>query len=258
MRSAADVLRDRNRLDPTRFPVSLARPPSDGRQCVRPAFVVRRARSRHASRWRASAPPPQSSCPSRRRFGRRPSRICAFDKARIYLARAPALPIEHPVPARMHLCGKFSQVRGCMVRVETKSRDQICRGCCGLISAGIKEWQSHRECPRFADVRTYDALSGRNFEGPGPHSGRKLKTSCTMVGRRCGVLETSQRDRLRVRSPVSLSAEIDARSKANLRLRNGPLLLQREFWRPCHFLWLELRPWRQLQASKPRASALRL
>jgi hypothetical protein len=32
-----------------------------------------------------------------------------------------------------------------MVRVKTKSRDQICRGCCDLISAGIKEWQSHRE-----------------------------------------------------------------------------------------------------------------
>jgi hypothetical protein len=106
---------------------------------VRPASV-RRPVSRKItsrSRWRASAP----------RRSLRVLRVGALtkaqshlrlDKARIYLARH--LPIEHPVPARMHLRGKFSQVRGFMVRVKTKSRDQICRGCCDLISAGIKEW----------------------------------------------------------------------------------------------------------------------
>ena len=99
-----------------------------------------------------------------------------LDKARIYLARH--LPIEHPVPARMHLRGKFSQVRGFMVRLKTKSRDQICRDCCDVISAGIKEWQSHREASicRRQNLRRF----GRNFEGPGPHSGRKLKTSGTI------------------------------------------------------------------------------
>jgi len=45
----------------------------------------------------------------------------------------------------MHFRGKFSQIRGFIVRAKTKSRDQVCRSCCDLISAGIKEWQSHRE-----------------------------------------------------------------------------------------------------------------
>jgi hypothetical protein len=31
------------------------------------------------------------------------------------------------------------------VRAKTKSRDQVCRSCCDLISAGTKKWQSHRE-----------------------------------------------------------------------------------------------------------------
>ena len=40
-------------------------------------------------------------------------------------------------------------------------------------------------------------------------------------------------------------------TQSDLRLRNGPLLLQREFWRPCHFR-LELRPPGRHFASKPR------
>jgi hypothetical protein len=114
----------------------------DAGRDIEAAALSRRARLRHA----------RAGAPQRPRRSLRVPRVGALtkaqshlrlDKARIYLARH--LPIEHPVPARMHLRGKFSQVRGFMVRVKTKSPDQICRGCCDLISAGIKEWQSHRE-----------------------------------------------------------------------------------------------------------------
>ena len=97
-----------------------------------------------------------------------------LDKARIYLARH--LPIEHPVPARVHLRGKFCQVRGFMVRVKTKSRDQICRGCCDLISAKNGNRIERPSICRRQNLRRF----GRNFEGPGPQSGRKLKTSGTI------------------------------------------------------------------------------
>jgi len=66
-----------------------------------------------------------------------------LDKARVYLVGHQL--IEHPVPARMHLRGKLSQMRGLIARTKTKSRDQVCRSCRDLISVRIEEWQSHRE-----------------------------------------------------------------------------------------------------------------
>jgi hypothetical protein len=64
-------------------------------------------------------------------------------KALVYLAGHQL--IEHSVPARTQSRGKFSQMRGFIVRAKTKSRDQVCRSCYDLISAGTKKWQSHRE-----------------------------------------------------------------------------------------------------------------
>jgi hypothetical protein len=78
-----------------------------------------------------------------------------LDKACVYLASHQL--IEHPVPARMHLRGKLSQVRGFIVRAKTKSRDQVCRNCCDFISVRIEEWQSHREALDLPTVRSYDA-----------------------------------------------------------------------------------------------------
>jgi hypothetical protein len=46
--------------------------------------------------------------------------LLRLDKARVYLARHQL--IEHPVPVRMHLRGKLSQMRGFIVRAKTKSR----------------------------------------------------------------------------------------------------------------------------------------
>ena len=76
-------------------------------------------------------------------------------KACVYLASHEL--IEHLVPARMHLRGKLSQVRGFIVRAKTKSRDQVCRSCYDFISVRIEEWQSHREALELPTVRTYDA-----------------------------------------------------------------------------------------------------
>jgi hypothetical protein len=106
---------------------------------VRPASVRRRVAQDHVTLALARLSAPRRSLRVLRvgALTKAQSHL-RLDKARIYLARR--LPIEHPVPARVHLRGKFSQVRGFMVRVKTKSRDQICRGCCDLISAGIKEW----------------------------------------------------------------------------------------------------------------------
>ena len=142
---------------PTRFPVVRAHDERDGTASASgQRSSSRRARSRHA----------RAGAPQRPRRSLRVLRVGALtkaqshlrlDKARIYLARH--LPIEHPVPARVHLRGKFSQVRGFMVRVKTKSRDQICRGCCDLISAGIKEWHLSRHALR----RGRGGAHGRNL-----------------------------------------------------------------------------------------------
>jgi hypothetical protein len=78
-----------------------------------------------------------------------------LDKACVYLASRQL--IEHPVPARMHLRGKLSQVRGFIVRAKTKSCDQVCRSCCDFISVRIEEWQSHREVLDLPTVKTYAA-----------------------------------------------------------------------------------------------------
>ena len=64
-------------------------------------------------------------------------------KALVYLAGHQL--IEHSVPARTQSRGKFSQMRGFIVRAKTKSRNQVCRSCCDLISAGTKKRQSHRD-----------------------------------------------------------------------------------------------------------------
>jgi hypothetical protein len=90
-----------------------------------------------------------------------------FEKARVYLTRHQL--IEHSVPARMHLHGKFSQIRGFVVRAKTKSRDQVRRNCCDLISAGIKEWQSHREASICRPQHlTESAASQELFKPTGP------------------------------------------------------------------------------------------
>jgi hypothetical protein len=57
----------------------------------------------------------------------------------------------------MHLRGKLSQVRSFIVRAKAKSRDQVCRSCCDLISVRIEEWQSHREALDLPTLRTYAA-----------------------------------------------------------------------------------------------------
>src|SRR5208282_5657323 len=91
----------------------------------------------------------------------KPQSLLRLDKARVYLAGHQL--IERPVPARMHLRGKFSQIRGFVVRTKTKSRDQVCRSCCDLISAGSKESQSHREALDLPTTAP-DRLSSRRAE----------------------------------------------------------------------------------------------
>jgi hypothetical protein len=125
------VLRGRTKSAPSvlivsRFPVVRAHDERDGTASASgQRSSSRRARSRHA-RADALQRPRRSLRVLRVGALTKAQSHLRLDKARIYLARH--LPIEHPVPARMHLRGKFSQVRGFMVRVKTKSRDQICRG----------------------------------------------------------------------------------------------------------------------------------
>ena len=92
-------------------------------------------------------------------------------------------------------------MRGFIVRAKTKSRDQVCRSCCDFISVRIEEWQSHRVALDLPDGQNLRRI-GRNFEGPGRHSGRKLKTSGTIWPGVCQK-HHSLRDPLRAASEAS-------------------------------------------------------